>query len=169
MADRLTQQYAWSIYKGLSVVRFRVLMSGTTPLLQQYNYPAGAPNSAALGTYSNASTTGGGTTWPTQFQQGTERVRSVTRTGAGLWTVVLQDNFQRLLDLSVYQSLAGGVGTVVAIHENTSISDLTTAGGSTIGICLVSAGSGAAVPAVVDPATTTSVTVTMILQNASEP
>jgi hypothetical protein len=164
MASRSYIGDVWSLYKGLTLVRARILMSGTTPLLQKFSYPAGAPNSAALGTYSNASTSGGGTTWPSQYQQGIEGVRSVTRTNTGLWTFVLQDNFQRLLDMSVYQSLAGGAGTIVAVHENTTITSLGTAGGSTIGVALVDATANLA-----DPATTTGVTITLALQNASEP
>lgn len=164
MANRFYVDQHWTLLKGVVLVRARILMSGTTPLLQKYNYPAGAPNSAALGTYSDASTSGGGTSWPSQYQQGTEGVRSVTRTNTGLWTFVLQDNFQRLLELSAYQSLAGGAGTIVGIAENTTISSLTTAGGSTIGVGLLSATGTLA-----DPATTTSITIKMLLQNASEP
>ena len=156
-----------SLYKGLTLIRARILMSGTTPLLQNWQYPNG--NSGSTGSYGNASTTGGGTTWPAQYKQGSEGVRSVARTNTGLWTFVLQDNYARLLGLTCYQSLAGGVATIIGIGENTSISDLSTTGGSTIGVALLSAGSGAAVPAVADPATTTSVTITMLLQNSTAP
>lgn len=162
MAQRSFMPEMWSLYKGLSLVRARILMSGTTPLLQVWNYPA--VNSGSSGSYTTASSTGAGTTWPSQYVGGAEGVRSVTRTGAGLWTFVLQDNYARLLDLAVYQSFAGGLSTIVAIGENTSLSDMTTAGGSTIGVALLSATATAA-----DPATTTSVTVTMVLQNSTAP
>lgn len=164
MASRFFKPELWSILNGLTLVRARILMSGTTPLLQTWNYGATAPNAGVTGSYGNASTTGGGVTWPSQDQQGAEAVRSVTRTAAGLWTIVLQDNYNRLLDLSVYQSLAGGLSTIVSIGENTTLSNLTSAGGSTIGVALMSSTATAA-----DPATTTSVTISMLLQNATQP
>lgn len=162
MAQRFFSNSLSSLYKGLSLVRFRVLMSGTTPLLREWSYPAG--NSGSTGSYVAASTSGGGTTWPAQYKQGAEGVRSITRTDVGLWTVVLQDNYQRLLELSCFQSLAGGLSTITHIGENTTISDMTTEGGSTVGVALMSSTATAA-----DPATTTSVTVTMLLQNSSAP
>lgn len=162
MAQRSFMPDMWSLYKGLSLVRARILMSGTTPLLRQWDYPA--VNSGSSGSYSAASSTGAGTTWPSQYIGGAEGVRSVTRTGTGLWTFVLQDNYTRLLDLRVYQSLAGGLSTIVAIGENTSISDMTTAGGSTIGVALLSQGANA-----LDPDTATNVTITMLLQNSTAP
>lgn len=164
MASRQFKPYFWSLLNGVTWIRARVLMSGTTPLLQKWNYPTGAPNGGGVGSYANASTTGGGTTWPSQNQQGAEGVRSITRTGTGLWTIVLQDNYQRLLDWDVKQSLAGGLSTIIALGENTSISSMTSAGGSTIGFALLSSTATAA-----DPADTTGVTIDMWLQNASEP
>lgn len=159
MANRMTIPDVWSLYKGLTVIRFRVLMSGTTPGLRKFTYPT--LNSGALGTYAAAGSSGGGA-GGFGDAAGTEGVLSVTRTGAGLWTVVLQDQFQRLMDLSVYASLAGGTSNIVAIHENTTITDLSTAGGSTIGLALLSATATAA-----DPDDTSSVTVTMLLQNST--
>lgn len=164
MANRMNIPDVWSLYKGLTLVRARILMSGTTPVLQKYVYPT--LNSGALGSYATATASGAGASGFGDAS-GTEGVLSVTRTGAGLWTFVLQDNYQRLMGLGVYESLAGGVGTVVTIAENTTITNMGTAGGSTIGVCLLSAGSGAAVPAVVDPATTNGVTITMVLQNST--
>lgn len=165
MASRAYLNQYWSLLKGVTLVRCRVSVGAAGAVtLQKYVWPAGAPNSGSLGTYAAASTSGGGTSWPSQYQQGTEGVRSVTRTGAGLWTLVLQDNFQRLLDLSMYTSLAGGLATCLAVAENTTITSLGTAGGSTIGVALLSATATA-----LDPASGDIVTLNMVLQNASEP
>lgn len=159
MANRMTIPDVWSLYKGLTVVRARILMSGTTPVLQKYVYPT--LNSGALGSYATAGSSGGGA-GGFGDAAGTEGVLSVTRTAAGLWTFVLQDNYQRMMGMSVYESLAGGLGTIVAIHENTTITSLGTAGGSTVGVCLMSATATAA-----DPATTNGVTVTLLMQNST--
>lgn len=166
MANRFFIDDVWSLYKGLSLVRLRVLMSGTTPVLQEWLYPA--PNSASAGSYTTAQTSGAGA-GGFGASAGAEGVKSVSRTGAGLWTVTLQDNYNRLLDLRCFQSLAGGVATIIGVGENTTISDMSAVGGSIIGVALLSAGSGAAVPAVADPATTTIVTLNMLLQNSSAP
>jgi hypothetical protein len=128
--------------------------------LQKWNYPT-------LGTggrvYS-AAATGAGTSWPSQYQGGTEGVKSVARTAAGLWTVTLQDGYQRLVGLGVYSSLAGGLSTIVAVHENTTITNMTAAGGSIIGLTLLSSTGTAA-----DPASGERVNLILTLQGASEP
>ena len=159
MANRMNQPNVWSLYKGLTLVRARILMSGTTPVLQKFTYPT--LNSGALGSYATATSSGAGASGFGDAA-GTEGVLSVTRTATGLWTFVLQDNYQRLMDLGVYQSLAGGLSTIVAIGENTTITSLGTAGGSTVGVALLDATANAA-----DPATTTGVTITMLLQNST--
>ncbi len=159
MANRMNIPDVWSLYKGLTVVRARILMSGTTPVLQKYTYPT--LNSGALGSYTTATSSGAGA-GGFGDAAGTEGVLSVTRTDVGLWTFVLQDNYQRMLDLGLYQSLAGGLATIVAIGENTTITSLGTAGGSTVGVALLSSTGTAA-----DPATTTGVTITMLMQNST--
>ena len=105
--NRFTIDKLNSFQKGLCMLHARVLMSGTTPLLQKWNYPA--LNTGSLGTYSNAPTSVVGSGGIGTAQIGCEGVKSITRTGAGLWTVVLQDNYQRILGAPlVTQSLAGG-------------------------------------------------------------
>lgn len=161
MAQRTFKPQSWSLLNGLITIRARILMSGTTPLLQKWQYPT--PNSGTIGSYANALTSGAGASG-FGATAGTEGVLSVTRTGVGLWTVKLQDNYQRLLDMRLYQSLAGGLGTIVAAHENTTITSMTASLGSVLGIALVSSTGTAA-----DPADTTGVTLTLMLQNATEP
>ncbi len=162
MASRSFLPQFWSILKGWTRVRAIIKMSGTTPVLQVWNYPA--LNSGTSGSYSAASTTGGGTTWPTQNQQGAEGVRSISRTGAGLWTVTLQDNYNRVLGISGHQTLAGGLSTIVTVGENSTITNITSAGGSIVGLALLSATATAA-----DPGDGTYVTLNIDLQNATEP
>lgn len=164
MASRFYIDKQYTLLKGVTELWGVFSVSGTTPALQKWAYPAGAPNGGGVGSYSAASTTGGGTTWPSQYQQGAEGVRSVSRTAAGLWTVTLQDNYQRLLSLSVHASLAGGLSAIVAVHENTTISNMTSAGGSIIGLALLTSTATAG-----DPASGERVVVHFILQNASEP
>lgn len=157
MAQRDFKKDLWSLLNGLTLIRFRVTMSGTTPVLQKWTYPT--PNSGALGSYGTAPSSGGGG-GGFGSAAGAEGVKSVTRTGAGLWTVVLQDNYQRLLDIGAYQSLAGGLSTIVTVGENTSISSMSSPGGSTIGLALLSATATAADPAA-------DVTVSLVLQNST--
>jgi len=161
MAQRDFKPYLWSILNGLTLIRGHFVMSGTTPVLQKWTYPA--PNSGAIGSYSSAATGGGGG-GGFGSTAGAEGVKSVARTGAGLWTVVLQDNYQRLLNLRVHQALAGGLSTIVAAGNNTTITSMTTAGGSTIGVALLSSTGTAA-----DPGDTTFVTLEFELQNSTAP
>jgi len=161
MANRFTINAYWSLLKGVTLVRARILLSGTTPVLQKWTYPA--PNSGTIGSYGTAPTSGGGA-GGFGDTAGCEGVLSVTRTGTGLWTVQLQDSFQRVLDLGGYASLAGGTSNIVAIHENTSISDMVASGGSKVGVALLSATATAA-----DPDASSYVTLNMVLQNSTSP
>lgn len=157
MAQRDFKKDLWSLLNGLTLIRFRVTMSGTTPVLQKWTYPT--PNSGTVGSYGTAPSSGGGG-GGFGSSAGAEGVKSITRTAQGLWTVVLQDNYQRLLDVSGYQSLAGGLSTIVAIGENTTITSMTSSGGSTIGLALLTATATAGDPAA-------DVTVSLILQNST--
>ena len=142
-------------------------MSGTTPVLQKWVYPTlgGASAGNAPRTYVAAPTTGGGTTFPTRYAQGFEGIFSVARTGGvGLWTVTLQDAYQRLLGLRIDMALAGGLGNVTDVCENTSVSNMNAAGGSVIGLTLLSAAGAAA-----DPSAGSTVRVEFVLHDATEP
>jgi hypothetical protein len=112
--------------------------TGTTPVLQKYNYPTlgAGPNARTL---TAAPTTGGGSGFPTRYVQGAEGVFSVAKTGTGLWTITLQDQFQRLLALTGNHSIAGGTANIIAITDNPSVTNMTATGGSVIGVALLSA------------------------------
>ncbi len=134
--------------------------------LQFWNYPlfGGGVNAR---TYTAASTTGGSTGVPQRYQQGTDGIFSVTRTGAGLWTFKLQDNFQRLLELQVMPSLAGGTSAIVGCGVNstlTTTASMAAVGGSVIAIALLSATATA-----LDPASGETIVVHFGLQAATEP
>lgn len=159
MANRFSIDRYWSLLKGVTLIRARVLLSGTTPVLQKWTYPT--LNSGALGSYSTAATSGGGA-GGFGDASGTEGVLAVARTGAGLWTVTLQDQYQRLLDVGFYGSIAGGTSNIVACSENTTITNMSAASGSILGIALLSSTATAA-----DPTAGSSITLSLILQNAT--
>lgn len=164
MADRYLNRDRGSLLKGLVDV-FCVVDVGAAGAvtLQQWNYPTfgAGPN---VRTYTDAPTTGGGTAWPNRFAQGEAGVFSVARTAAGLWTITLQDSYDRLVGLRMFSTLAGGLSAVVAIHENSTITSMAATGGSVIGVALESATATA-----LDPANGETVSIHLVLQNASEP
>ena len=108
------------------------------PTLYKWNYPSlgvgvnartytAAPSTSAL-----PSGTG---PWPNQWVGGAEGVYSITRTAIGLYTLVLQDKYQRLIDLHAYASVAGGTPVFAHCTENTTISNMMpTTPGSIIGL-----------------------------------
>ena len=135
--------------------------------LQEWNYPQmGQGTTAPARTYTAAPTTGGSAAFPTAYAQGAEGVFSVARTGAGLWTVTLQDSYQRLLGLSCYASLAGGLSAIVAVQENTTITNMAsgTPPRSVIGVALLSATATA-----LDPASGERINLAFTLQNLTTP
>lgn len=161
MANRTFDQNRLQLLKRTVEIWGIFSVSATVPALQRWNYPqlGGGTNAR---TYTAAPATGGGTTYPTRYVQGADGIFSVARTGVGLWTVTMQDNYQRLLGLLVHQSLAGGLGTIVAINENTTISNMSATGGSVIGVALLSSTATAADPA-------GQVAIRFTFQDATEP
>jgi hypothetical protein len=159
MANRFNVEKLMSLYKGLTLVHARVLLSGTTPVLQKYAFPT--LNSGALGSYGTAATSGGGA-GGFGDAAGTDGVLTVARTGAGLWTVTLQDNYQRCLLVTGNATLAGGTSNIVAVHQNSTISNLSASSGSIIGVCLESATATAA-----DPDDGSSVDLLFLMQNST--
>lgn len=161
MANRFWMQSISTMTKGLRNLQLRVLMSGTTPLLQRWQPPG---ISGGYGSYVNATAAVAGFGGP---KGGAEGVTSVTRTNTGLWTIILQDNYQRLIDWQCGQQLAGGLAVVTSLGINSTLTDLTTAGGSTIAVAMLTAGSGGATPTAVDPADTTIVTINLLLSDSA--
>ena len=132
--------------------------------LQKWNYPTLGSTVAPASTYTAAPTTtpaGGG--YPLQYQSGAEGVRSVTRTAAGLWTVKMQDNYVRVLQVTLQGALAGGLSAIVGCGINSTLTSMTAAGGSTIGIALLSATAKA-----LDPANGEQILLRILLHDATE-
>ena len=110
------------------------------PVLRKWNY--GTFNSGPnIRTYTAAATTPVPATstgnFPSQYAVGTEGVATVTRTATGLWTVRLQDNYLRLLGLDFFVASAAGASAVGKLNENTTITNLSAAGGSIIGLAFL--------------------------------
>ncbi len=102
------------------------------PTLQKWNYPTFGTGPAAF-TYTAATAATAiptGAPYPLQYTAGSEGVFSIARTAVGLYTLKLQDAYQRLMDLNAFASLAGGTPTFAHCTENTTISDLNGASGS---------------------------------------
>lgn len=156
MANRFFMQNIATLTKGMVNLQCRVLMSGTTPLLQRWQPPS---ISGGYGSYVNATAGAAGFGG---VKGGAEGFTSITRTNTGLWTIVLQDNYQRIIDWQLGQQLVGGLATIGSMGINSTLTDLTTAGGSTIGVSLLSASATAA-----DPADTTIITINFLLSNSA--
>lgn len=169
MADRSFIDVSYSFIKGEVRLYAAVTVSGTTPTLVKWNYPGLAPASSVARTYTAALATGGGGAFPLAQAQGAEGVFSVARTATGLWTVTLQNAYQRLLRVSGHQSIAGGAGNIVNVAENTTITNMnSTALGSVaqsvIGVALLSATATLA-----DPTSGSRINLVFTLQNSTAP
>ncbi len=148
MANRDFQQFQSSLEKGLVQLHCRVSVAGGGAVtLQKWN--------PATRTYSSAATSGVGT-----YAVGAQGIKTVARTGTGAWTIVLQDSYQRLLDVKVLTTAASGVLTVInaAVDATT---DVTSNTAPTIKILLNSATATAA-----DPASGDKIDLTFTLQNS---
>lgn len=131
--------------------------------LQKWNYPVFGGGTNAR-TYTDAPTTPAGNGYPLQYQTGAEGVRSVTRTAAGLWTIQLQDNYQRVLRVDAQGQLAGGLSAIVGVGLDSSTTDMNATDGSEVGIALLSATATA-----LDPADGETILLTITLADATEP
>lgn len=134
--------------------------------LQKWNYPTLGTGPLAR-TYSAAplaTALPSGAPYPLQYAAGAEGIRSVTRTGTGAWTVQLQDNYQRVLGVTFNIQKAGGAGATVQIGIDSTITNMASNGGSTIGLLLMSSTATAA-----DPASGDVMLLHFILADATEP
>lgn len=97
------------------------------PTLNKWNYPTFGMGVNAR-TYTAAATAASlpsGAAYPRQYQSGSEGVLSIVRTAAGLYTLTLQDPYQRLLGIESLEVAAGGTSTFARVTENSTISDFT--------------------------------------------
>ena len=116
-------------------------VEGVTPTatVMKWNYPTlGVGVNARTYTAATSGTLPAGAAYPLQYQYGAEGVFGITRTAVGLYTLKLQDNYQRLVDLNAYAASAGGATQFAKVTENTTISNYTGAAvaqnGSVIGL-----------------------------------
>lgn len=137
-----------------------------SPTLLKWNYPQMGQTGTPYRTYTAATVGVGGPAFPLVAASGSEGVFSVARTATGLWTITLQDAYQRLIDLHGFISVAGGAPNIVAIHENTSITAMNsgTPPRSIIGVAFLSA-----TAALADPTVAARVNLCFTLQNNTEP
>lgn len=131
--------------------------------LQRFNYPSlgGGPNAYA---YSTAAGGTVATSWPNVYAAGAEGTKIVTRTGTGAWTITLQDNYVRLLGVEYVIQNATGVPVVGDMGINSTLVNMTAAGGSVFGVQFADFAGLA-----VDPASGDLVLLTFTLQDATEP
>jgi len=134
--------------------------------LQKWVYPTLGAGALAQ-TYTTAptpATTPTGAAYPLQYSGGAEGVKSITRTGAGLWTVVFQDNYQRCLGVQANGQLAGGLSAIVSVGLNSTVTSMAAAGGSILGLALLSATATA-----LDPASGEVMLLSFTMADATEP
>jgi hypothetical protein len=167
MANRSFIDKSYALLKGETRLYCSVTVAAAGAVtLVKWNYPSLAPASSVARTYTAAPTSGGGPAFPLQAAQGAEGVFSVVRTAAGLWTVTLQDAYQRLVALDGFGSLAGGLSAIVKVAENTTITNMNsgTPARSIIGVALLSATATA-----LDPASGERINLLFTLQNSTAP
>lgn len=168
MANRMFIPPIGSLIKGQVELYAAVNVGAAGAVtLQEWNYPQmGQGSTAPARTYTAAPTTGGSAAFPSAYAQGAEGIFSVARTAAGLWTVTLQDSYQRMVGLAFYASLAGGLSAVVSVAENTTITVMAsgTPPRSVIGVALLSATATA-----LDPADGERISLRFTLQNLTAP
>lgn len=143
MANRAFQQFSYRLEKGICVVHLHAAIGATgAPTLQSW-----APNTR---TYATAGTAGFG------------GVKSITRTGTGLYSIVLQDTYQRLLGVSAMFSLAGGTSNIVQVANNTTLTAVNTISAPTVAIACMSS-----TATVADPDNGCQMDLEIYLQNSS--
>ncbi len=165
MADRTFQPLNFTLVKKKVELYCAVSVAAAGAVtLQKWNYPGLGQVAAPAQTYTAAptATPGLGNRGWMAYNSGAEGVFSVTRTAAGLWTVKLQDNYQRCLQVMGQGELAGGLSAIVSVGLNSTITDMDAQGGSVIGLALLSATATAA-----DPAADTRMLLTFILADST--
>ncbi len=168
MASRTFDQDSFQLVKRMVHLFASVSIteaSPPVPTLQRWVYPTFGMGVNAR-TYIAAVTAAGlpsGAAYPRQYQSGSEGVLSIARTATGLYTLTLQDKYQRLIGLEAYGASASGTGTLFArLNENTTITDMDADPGSIIGLAFLDGSN-----AVIDPIG--SVRLHLILADATEP
>jgi hypothetical protein len=106
------------------------------PTLNKWNYPTFGMGVNAR-TYTAAATAAAlptGAAYPLQYRAGAEGVLSIVRTAVGKYTLTLQDRYQRVLQIDGHAATASGTPVFAKLTENTTITSMSTATGSIIGL-----------------------------------
>lgn len=139
MAQRTFIDKQYSLVKKLVSLfaDFTVTEGSGAVALNRWNYGTFGTG-PTINTYTAAATTpvppSSAGNYAAQYQIGSEGVMMVTRTGTGLWTLRLQDNYMRLMGLNFFVASAGGLSTAAKLDENTTISNYGAPGGSLVGL-----------------------------------
>jgi hypothetical protein len=156
MANRSFQDMRYALVKREVTLYAAVQLSssGTVIALQKWNYPALGQGAIAR-TYSPANvgaalTPQSGAPWPLQYNAGSEGVRSIVRTNVGLWTVTLQDNYQRVLMVNfLVQTALTAAGTQAqTVSLDGTVLNMGANGGSVLGVRFMSNSTTVAEPSV---------------------
>lgn len=165
MASRAFDQWLFTIPKRVvEMFAFVAVPAGTTPVLQKYNFPVLGSGGRTLSAATVTTATPLG--FPQNYQAGFEGVFSVARTAVGLWTLTLQDNYQRILRVGGDHSIAGGTANIVSVVENPTITSMSSSNGSVVGIALQSSSATLADPTA---GATSVVRIHLVLGDATEP
>jgi len=115
MANRNFANMQYSAVKGVVRLWARVSIGATgAPTLSKWN--------PATRTYSSAPTTGTG-----PYARGAEGIKSIARNDVGVYTLTLQDTYQRVLGFKATFSNATGLPTIVAVGLWSAATDVTAA------------------------------------------
>jgi hypothetical protein len=149
MANRTFSEFQYALEKGKVDLFARVSVAAAGAVtLKKWN--------PATRTYSAAPTSGVGS-----YSVGSQGIKTVARTGTGLWTVTLQDSYQRLLGAFFTCSNSTGAMTVVTMGVDTD-GDVTSNTAPTVMLVFSSSASTAA-----DPASGDEIDLHLILQNSA--
>lgn len=136
-------QFQYSPEPGRVTLHAHISFGGTgAPTLQKWN--------PTTQTYATAPSTG----WM--------GIVSVTRTGAGLYTIALTSSYQRLLGLQGFFSIAGGTTAIVAVANNSSTTAVTSGTAPVVAIACLSSTATAA-----DPDSGSTLDLDITLQNST--
>lgn len=168
MANRSFIDSNFSIVKRVVRLFATISVSGDVtpvPTVQKWNYPVlgTGPNARTYTAATAASALPSGAPYPQQYAAGSEGILSVVRTAIGKYTLTLQDNYQRLININAYAAVASGTPVFAIVTDNTTITNL----GSTSGTGIIGLAFWDFAAAAVDPVG--AVRLALDLADASEP
>lgn len=157
MANRTAQSFQLSMLKGVFYLQGAVNIGAAgAPTLQKWN-PVTVNRSTPI--YTAAPTVQSGAFLP-NMSLGEQGIKSITRVSAGVYNVLLQDTYQRLLDFRAVFSNVTGLPTTISTGLWAS-TDVTTIG-TGIKFTTLSASGVAA-----DPASGDVMLFSLLLQNST--